>query len=46
MSADLDTVFVIDETPDEALSSAMQKQDQARGSMDERGRALGLIKAA
>lgn len=46
MSLDLDSVFVIDESADEALGAAMQKQDVARAAGDERGRALGLIKAA
>lgn len=46
MSADLDSVFIIDESADEALGAAMQKQDAARAAGDERGRALALIKAA
>lgn len=46
MSFTVETVFVIDETPEEALGSAEQKREISMGSGDEKGRALGLIKAA
>jgi len=45
MAMELDAVFVIEETYDEALGTAHQKMDHARSSGDERGRALSLIKA-
>jgi len=46
MAFELDHVFIVDESPEEALGAAMQKQDASRATGDERGRALGLIKAA
>lgn len=46
MAFELDQVFIIDEEADVAMGVAMQKQQAAQGAGDERGRALGLIKAA
>mmetsp|Transcript_67917 Transcript_67917/g.212454 ORF Transcript_67917/g.212454 Transcript_67917/m.212454 type:complete len:379 (-) Transcript_67917:85-1221(-) len=46
MALELESVFVIDENAEEAFGTAHQKMDMARASGDERGRALGLIKAA
>jgi len=46
MSLELDQVFVIDESADEALGTAHQKMDAARAAGEERGRAFALIKAA
>jgi len=46
MAMELDQVFVLDESLEEALGVAHQKMDTARASGDERGRALCLIKAA
>eukprot|EP00408_Alexandrium_pacificum_P005881 CAMPEP_0171210140 /NCGR_PEP_ID=MMETSP0790-20130122/28954_1 /TAXON_ID=2925 /ORGANISM="Alexandrium catenella, Strain OF101" /LENGTH=85 /DNA_ID=CAMNT_0011675765 /DNA_START=62 /DNA_END=316 /DNA_ORIENTATION=- len=45
MAMELDQVFVIDETPEEAVGAAYAKMDAARATGDERGRALCLIKA-
>eukprot|EP00420_Gonyaulax_spinifera_P036754 CAMPEP_0197883330 /NCGR_PEP_ID=MMETSP1439-20131203/10185_1 /TAXON_ID=66791 /ORGANISM="Gonyaulax spinifera, Strain CCMP409" /LENGTH=379 /DNA_ID=CAMNT_0043503047 /DNA_START=101 /DNA_END=1240 /DNA_ORIENTATION=+ len=46
MAMELDQVFVISEDPNEAYNVGQQKQESARASGDERGRALGLIKVA
>mmetsp|Transcript_27716 Transcript_27716/g.79606 ORF Transcript_27716/g.79606 Transcript_27716/m.79606 type:complete len:379 (+) Transcript_27716:69-1205(+) len=46
MAMELDQVFVLDESAEEAFGVAHQKMDMARASGDERGRALALIKAA
>eukprot|EP00421_Protoceratium_reticulatum_P032861 CAMPEP_0168471132 /NCGR_PEP_ID=MMETSP0228-20121227/59118_1 /TAXON_ID=133427 /ORGANISM="Protoceratium reticulatum, Strain CCCM 535 (=CCMP 1889)" /LENGTH=40 /DNA_ID= /DNA_START= /DNA_END= /DNA_ORIENTATION= len=40
MAFELDQVFIVDESPEEALGAAMQKQDASRATGDERGRAL------
>jgi len=45
MSLELDQVFVIDESAEEAFGTAHQKMEVARAAGDERGRALALIKA-
>lgn len=45
MAFELDQVFVLSQDPNAALDAANRKQEDARAAGDERGRALGLIKA-
>mmetsp|Transcript_44649 Transcript_44649/g.124162 ORF Transcript_44649/g.124162 Transcript_44649/m.124162 type:complete len:380 (-) Transcript_44649:111-1250(-) len=46
MSFGLDQVFILGESPAEALGIAEQKREASMATGDERGRVLGLVKAA
>jgi len=46
MSFSIEQVYIIDESPEEALGKGEQKREASIASGDERGRALGLTKGA
>lgn len=46
MASELDQAFVIYENPSDAYNAGYQKSESARGSGDDRGRAIGLVKSA